>query len=50
MTQPRSRRREERENRAQRLADRTIKREKDAVKEEDAVDRMIRQNIEDHGA
>ena len=47
---PRSRRIEERENRARRLADRTIKREQNAIEEGDSVDAMIRKNIEDHGA
>ena len=47
---PRSSRVEERENRARRLADRTIKREQSAVEEADSVDAMIRKNIEDHGA
>jgi hypothetical protein len=45
-----SRRQQERESKARRLADQTARRDRAAIVEEDEVDRMIRRNIEEHGA
>ena len=47
---PLSRRLQERENKAKKLSDLTARRDQAAVAEEDEIDRMIRQNIADHGA
>ena len=47
---PLSRRLQERENKARRLAEQTERREQASVEEDDQIDRMIRRNIEDHGA